>query len=42
MVKALRRWLEANELLAIVTGVVGALTLLSLLLVLGGYLMVTR
>jgi hypothetical protein len=27
MVKALRRWLEANELLAIVTGVVGALTL---------------
>ena len=25
MVKALRRWLEANELFAIVTGVVGAL-----------------
>ena len=42
MVKALRRWLEANELLAIVTGVVGALLLLSMLLVLGGYLLVTR
>jgi hypothetical protein len=42
MVKALRRWLEANELLAIVTGVIGALIVLSLLLVLGGYLMVTR
>jgi hypothetical protein len=42
MVKALRRWLEANELLAIVTGVVGALLLLSMLLVLGGYFLVTR
>jgi hypothetical protein len=42
MVKALRRWLEANELLAIITGVVGALIVLSLLLVLGGYLLVTR
>ena len=42
MVKALRRWLEANELLAIVTGVVAALLLLSMLLVLGGYLIVTR
>jgi len=42
MVKALRRWLEANELLAIVTCVVGALVVLSLLLVLGGYLIVTR
>jgi hypothetical protein len=29
MVKALRRWLEANELLAIVTGVAGALVVLS-------------
>jgi hypothetical protein len=36
-----RRWLEANELFAIITGVVGALVVLSLLLVLGGYLMVT-
>jgi hypothetical protein len=42
MVKALRRWLEANELLAIVTGVVGALIALSMLIVLGGYLIVTR
>jgi hypothetical protein len=42
MVRALRRWLEANELLAIVTGVIGALIVLSMLLVLGGYLMVTR
>jgi len=42
MVKALRRWLEANELLAIVTAVVGALIVLSMLLVMGGYLFVTR
>jgi hypothetical protein len=41
MVRALRRWPEANELFAIITGVVGALIVLSLLLVLGGYLMVT-
>ena len=33
---------EANELLAIVTGVVGALLILSMLLVFGGYLFVTR
>jgi hypothetical protein len=42
MVRALRRWLEANQLLAIVTGVLGALIALSMLLVLGGYLIVTR
>jgi hypothetical protein len=42
MVKALRRWLEANELLTIVAGVVGALVVLSVLLVMGGYLFVTR
>jgi hypothetical protein len=42
MVKALRRWLEANELFAIVTGVVGALVVLAMLLVFGGYLFVTR
>ena len=42
MVRALRRWLEANQLLAIVTGVVGALVVLSMLLVLGGYLIVAR
>jgi hypothetical protein len=42
MVKALRRWLQANELLSIVTGVVGALLVLSMLLVFGGYLIVAR
>ena len=42
MVKALRRWLEANELFAIVTAVVGALIVLSMLMVMGGYLFVTR
>jgi hypothetical protein len=42
MVKALRRWLKANELPAIVAGVLGALILLSMLLVLGGYLIVAR
>jgi hypothetical protein len=42
MVRALRRWLEANQLLAIITGVVGVLVVLSLLIVLGGYLIVTR
>ena len=42
MVKALRRWLEANQLFTIVTGVLGALVVLSVLLVFGGYLIVTR
>jgi hypothetical protein len=42
MVRALRRWLEANELPAIIIGVLGALVLLSTLLVVGGYLLVTR
>jgi hypothetical protein len=42
MVKALRRWLEANELFAIVTAVVGTLIVLSMLMVMGGYLFVTR
>jgi hypothetical protein len=42
MVKALRRWLQANELFAIITAVVGTLVVLSMLLVLGGYLFVTR
>jgi hypothetical protein len=42
MVKALRRWLEANELFAIITAVVGTLIVLSLLMVLGGYMIVTR
>jgi hypothetical protein len=42
MVRALRRWLEANELLAIITAVLCTLVLLSLVLVLGSYLIVTR
>ncbi len=42
MVNALRRWLEAHDLLAIVIGVLGAIALLSTLLVVGGYLLVTR
>jgi len=42
MVKVQRRWLEANELFAIVTGVLAALVVLSMLLVLGGYQIVTR
>jgi hypothetical protein len=42
MVKALQRWLEANELLAIVTGVVGGLVMLAMALVFGGYLIVAR
>jgi hypothetical protein len=42
MVKALRRWLEANQLFAIITGVVGGLVVLSMLMVFGGYLLVTR
>jgi hypothetical protein len=41
MVKALRRWLEANGLLAISLGVLGAVTALSVLLVVGSYLLVT-
>ncbi len=42
MVRAMRRWLEANELPAIVVGVLGALIVLAMILVLGGYLIVTR
>jgi hypothetical protein len=42
MVKALRQWLEANELPAIIVGVLCAVVLLSMLLVVGGYLFVTR
>ena len=37
MVKALRRWLEANGLLAIGLGVLGVVTVMSLVLVVGGY-----
>ena len=42
MAKALRRWLEANELPAIVAAVVGALILPSMLPALGGCLIVAR
>jgi hypothetical protein len=42
MVKALRRWLEEHQLPAIVVGVLAALILMSMILVLGGYLIVTR
>jgi hypothetical protein len=42
MVKALRQWLEANELPAIIVGVLCAVLLLATLLVVGGYLFVTR
>jgi hypothetical protein len=41
MVRALRQWLEAHELPAITIGVLGALLLLSTLLVVGGYWLVT-
>jgi hypothetical protein len=41
MVKALQRWLDTHELPAIVACVVGVLVLLSLLLVLGGYFLVS-
>ena len=42
MVKALRRWLEANQLFAIIAAVLCVIVALALLLVLGGYLFVTR
>jgi hypothetical protein len=42
MVKALRRWMEANGLLAISMGVLGAVTALSVLLVVGGYFIASR
>ena len=38
---ALRRWLETHGLLAISLGVLGVVTALSMLLVVGGYLLVT-
>lgn len=41
MVKALRNWLETHELPAIIAGVLGVLTLISVTLVVGGYLIVT-
>jgi hypothetical protein len=40
MIKALRRWLEASGLFAIAAGVLGAMLLISIVLVFGGYLIV--
>jgi len=42
MGRDLRQWLETHQLPAIIGGVVAVLVLLSLLLVLGGYFLVTR
>ena len=42
MVKALRQWVETNGLLAISLGVLGAVTALSVLLVVGGYFIASR
>lgn len=42
MVKALRNWLENHELPAIIAGVLGSITLLSVIIVVGGYWLVTR
>jgi hypothetical protein len=41
MVRALRQWLESHGLPAIIAGVLGLIIMLSVLLVVGGYLLVT-
>ena len=41
MVRALRQWLDTHELPAIIPAVLGAIIVLSVLLVGGGYLLVT-
>jgi hypothetical protein len=41
MVRALRQWLESHQLLAIIAGVLGVIIMLSVLLVVGGYWLVT-
>ena len=41
MVRALRQWLEAHELPAIIIGVLGTILLLSTVLVVGGFWLVT-
>jgi hypothetical protein len=41
MVRALRQWLESHQLLAIIAGVLGVIIMLSVLLVAGGYWLVT-
>ena len=42
MVKALQNWLENHGLLAIIAAVLGSITLLSIFIVVGGFLLVTR
>lgn len=42
MVKALRNWLDTHGLLAIIAGVLGVISLLSVIIVIGGYWLVTR
>ena len=42
MERALRQWLEAHELPAIIAAVLGVIFLLSTLLVMAGYLIATR
>jgi hypothetical protein len=41
MARALRQWLEAHQLAAIIAAVLGVVVSLSLLLVVGGYFLVT-
>ena len=41
MVRALRQWLDTHELPAIIAAVLGVIVTLSVLIVVGGYLMVT-
>lgn len=42
MVKALRNWLDSHGLLAIIAAVLGSITLLSVIIVVGGFFLVTR
>ncbi|HEY0219153.1 MAG TPA: hypothetical protein VGC26_05210 [Afipia sp.] len=42
MVKALQNWLDTHQLGAIIAAVLGCITLLSVIIVVGGYLLVTR
>jgi hypothetical protein len=41
MARALRQWLETHELPAIIAAVLGVIVALALLLVVGGYFLVT-
>jgi hypothetical protein len=41
MVKALRNWLESHELFGIIAAALGVILLLSVILVIGGYMIVT-